>query len=228
MVTRKWYSHPVIAAGVAVNAALLALAVAWSGPDLTQLWRLLGEDGIVEWMQFLCFSVISVLLAFVASERWKKSPRVSLELLALVGLSALTALAALEEISWFQRILNVQSPEFFVQNNRQAETNLHNLALGSASLHKTVLLKLIFIVGITHNLVLPLLARSRDAKHALALKHAGATIVVPETLEAGLQLSAYVLEELGLNEADIDRIVDDERALFRATLAESVRTTHQP
>ncbi|RJG09530.1 cation:proton antiporter domain-containing protein [Massilia cavernae] len=74
----------------------------------------------------------------------------------------------------------------------------------------------------------PLLARSRDAKHALALKQAGATIVVPETLEAGLQLSAYVLEELGLNEEDIDRIVDDERDLFRATLAESVRTTHQP
>ena len=163
MVTRKWYSHPVIAAGIAVNVVVLALAVAWSGPDATQLWRLLGEDGIVEWMQFLCFAVISVLLGFVASDRWKRSPRVSLELLALVGLSALTALAALEEISWFQRILNVQSPEFFLQNNRQAETNLHNLALGSASLHKTVLLKLIFIAGITHNLILPLLARSRPA-----------------------------------------------------------------
>ncbi|MGZ8316718.1 MAG: cation:proton antiporter domain-containing protein [Telluria sp.] len=74
----------------------------------------------------------------------------------------------------------------------------------------------------------PLLARSRDAKHALALKHAGATIVVPETLEAGLQLSASVLETLGLDENDIDRIVDDERALFRATLAESVRTSPPP
>ena len=83
MVTRKWYSHPVIAAGIAVNAFILALAVAWSGPDPTQLWRLLGEDGIVEWMQFLCFAVLSVMLAFVASERWKRSPRVSLDLLAL-------------------------------------------------------------------------------------------------------------------------------------------------
>ncbi|MBZ2206609.1 hypothetical protein [Massilia soli] len=163
MATSKWYSHPVIAAGIAVNAFILALAVAWSGPDPTRLWRLLGEDGIVEWMQFLCFAVLSAMLGFVASERWKRAPRISLELLALVGLSALTALAALEEISWFQRILNVQSPEFFLQNNRQAETNLHNLALGSASLHKTVLLKLIFIVGITHNLILPLLARSRPA-----------------------------------------------------------------
>jgi hypothetical protein len=39
--------------------------------------------------------------------------------------------------------------------------NLHNLALGKASLHKTILLKLILIIGLVHNIVLPLLARSR-------------------------------------------------------------------
>lgn len=64
----------------------------------------------------------------------------------------------------------------------------------------------------------PLLARSRDARHALALKQAGATTVVPETLEASLQLSASVLKTLGVDEGDIDRIVDDERDLFSATL----------
>jgi monovalent cation:H+ antiporter-2, CPA2 family len=47
---------------------------------------------------------------------------------------------------------------------------------------------------------LPLLARSRDEKHALALKQAGATFVIPETLETGLQLSAYVLQTLGVEE----------------------------
>ena len=64
----------------------------------------------------------------------------------------------------------------------------------------------------------PLLARSRDARHALALKQAGATTVVPETLEASLQLSASVLKTLGIDEGDIDRIVDEERDLFTATL----------
>lgn len=68
-----------------------------------------------------------------------------------------------------------------------------------------------------------LLARSRDEKHALALKQAGATIVVPETLEASLQLSASVLETMGLDENDIDRIVDDERDLFRDALADAAR-----
>jgi CPA2 family monovalent cation:H+ antiporter-2 len=61
--------------------------------------------------------------------------------------------------------------------------------------------------------------RSRDEKHARALKLAGANVVVPETLEASLQLSAFVLEALGLDEREVDRIVDDERDLFEATLS---------
>lgn len=65
-----------------------------------------------------------------------------------------------------------------------------------------------------------LYARSRDEKHARALKLAGATIVVPETLEAGLQLSAFVLEAVGMNAAHVDRLIDVERDLFLATLAD--------
>jgi hypothetical protein len=157
---KKWYLHPAIATGIVINLFVLLLAVAWSD-QRASLDRLLVEDGIVEWMQFLCFTVIAGLLAFTFSERLKRGDRGVLELLALGGLSLLCALAALEEISWFQRILDVQSPEFFLQNNRQAETNIHNLAVGEGSLHKNVLLKLIFITGITHNLILPLVARAK-------------------------------------------------------------------
>lgn len=63
-------------------------------------------------------------------------------------------------------------------------------------------------------------ARSRDEKHARALKAAGATIVVPETLEASLQLSAFVLEAMGLDMAHVDRLIDVERDFFLATLAD--------
>lgn len=158
MANKKWFLHPAIATGILINVFVLLLAVAWSG-EPSKLNRLLVEDGIVEWMQFLCFSAIAGLLAFAFSERLKHSDRGVLELLALGGLSLLCALAALEEISWFQRILDVQSSEFFLQNNRQGETNIHNLAVGEGSLHKNVLLKLIFIAGITHNLILPIVAR---------------------------------------------------------------------
>ena len=66
-----------------------------------------------------------------------------------------------------------------------------------------------------------LFVRSRDEKHARALRLAGASVVVPETLEASLQLSAFVLEAMGLDERVVDDIVDRERDLFAAMLLES-------
>jgi CPA2 family monovalent cation:H+ antiporter-2 len=63
-----------------------------------------------------------------------------------------------------------------------------------------------------------LFARSRDEKHARALKLAGASVVVPETLEASLQLSAFVLEAMGLDERMVDGIVDRERDQFALAL----------
>ncbi|HAV36604.1 MAG TPA: potassium transporter [Massilia sp.] len=64
----------------------------------------------------------------------------------------------------------------------------------------------------------PLFVRSRDEKHARILKQAGATVVVPETLEASLQLSAFVLEAMGLDGRVVDDIVDRERDIFAAQL----------
>jgi CPA2 family monovalent cation:H+ antiporter-2 len=63
-----------------------------------------------------------------------------------------------------------------------------------------------------------LFARSRDEKHARELRLAGASVVVPETLEASLQLSAFVLEAMGLETRTVDMIVDRERELFTAAL----------
>lgn len=67
----------------------------------------------------------------------------------------------------------------------------------------------------------PLFVRSRDERHARLLKRAGATVVVPETLEASLQLSAFVLEAMGLDEDTVDDIVDRERDLFAEQLSEA-------
>jgi len=69
-----------------------------------------------------------------------------------------------------------------------------------------------------------LFVRSRDEKHARALRQAGASVVVPETLEASLQLSAFVLEAMGLDERTVDGIVDHERDLFASELLQSTRT----
>ena len=163
MVTRKWYSHPVLLTGIAINVFVLLLVVSVKGSS-DQLARLVTEDGLIEWMQFLAFAMTAGLLLFAGAERWKRGGRIDLAVLGMLGLGVVVAAAAMEEISWFQRILHVQSSEFFMQNNRQGETNLHNLAIGSSgSIHKTIMLKLILLAGLTHNVLLPLLARSRPA-----------------------------------------------------------------
>lgn len=67
----------------------------------------------------------------------------------------------------------------------------------------------------------PLFVRARDETQARILMRAGASTVVPETLEASLQLSAFVLEAMGLDARRVDEIVDTERDLFAATLVAS-------
>lgn len=44
----------------------------------------------------------------------------------------------------------------------------------------------------------PLFSRARDEHHARALREAGADFVMPEALEAGLQLSGFVLQAVGI------------------------------
>ncbi|MGK5024721.1 cation:proton antiporter domain-containing protein [Janthinobacterium sp. RB2R34] len=65
---------------------------------------------------------------------------------------------------------------------------------------------------------LPVYARARDEAHALALVQAGATLVVPEALEAALQLTATVLQTIGVSEARAFDIVQAERDRRNAVL----------
>ncbi|NMF91102.1 cation:proton antiporter [Aromatoleum petrolei] len=55
-------------------------------------------------------------------------------------------------------------------------------------------------------------ARARDEAHAQALRDAGATVVIPETLESGLQLAGSVFETLGVPGDVAARLLEQERA----------------
>jgi CPA2 family monovalent cation:H+ antiporter-2 len=65
----------------------------------------------------------------------------------------------------------------------------------------------------------PVVARARDEEHAIALRDAGANLVVPETLESGLQLSGFALSALGVTEEATAKIIEVRReeriALYR-------------
>jgi len=58
---------------------------------------------------------------------------------------------------------------------------------------------------------LPILARARDERHALALREAGADTVIPETLESALQLAALALARAGLPGAALSGLLERER-----------------
>jgi monovalent cation:H+ antiporter-2, CPA2 family len=62
-----------------------------------------------------------------------------------------------------------------------------------------------------HHPDVPVIARSRDEVHAAQLRDAGATVVIPETLEASLQMASFVLQTMGLAEPVAAAIVDAER-----------------
>lgn len=65
-------------------------------------------------------------------------------------------------------------------------------------------------------------ARARDSQHREVLRQAGATMAVPETLEASLQLGATVLRAVGVTASETARLVDEFRAADYAKLGKLI------
>lgn len=57
----------------------------------------------------------------------------------------------------------------------------------------------------------PLLARAHDEAHARELRQAGANMVMPEALEAALQMSSFVLQAIGIGDERAARAIHNER-----------------
>lgn len=164
--TGRILREPALLAGIAFNAGLLVLAILLLLAGNDHFTRFTREDAFVEWMQFLVFTALGMLLLFAAYDRCHRPPPRLLPLLGLGGFAASVLFAAGEEVSWFQRVLNMDTPEFFLKHNRQGEANIHNLMIGDVSVHKDIMVKLTFVAGMTHNLILPALALKRPAIRA--------------------------------------------------------------
>ena len=85
------------------------------------------EDGVIEWLSVdaLLLSAgltISRMYRFKLSKGWPF-------FIGLFVFAALFIFGAGEEISWGQRIFNIESSDFFKANNGQGETNIHNLVV---------------------------------------------------------------------------------------------------
>ena len=76
----------------------------------------------------------------------------------------------MEEISWGQRIFNIESSEFFKANNSQSETNFHNMEVNGVKINKLVFGKLMFLFLLMHNIFWPMAIRKWDSAKALHKK----------------------------------------------------------
>ena len=64
-----------------------------------------------------------------------------------------------EEISWGQRIFNVESSEYFLENNAQGETNLHNMVVDGKKVNKIIFSQLLTIILVIYLIITPVLYR---------------------------------------------------------------------
>lgn len=58
---------------------------------------------------------------------------------------------------------------------------------------------------------IPVIVRARDDAHLEALEDAGASAVIPESVEASLMLATHLLNELGVDLDEIQRVVEEAR-----------------
>lgn len=95
------------------------------------------------------------------------------------AVAILTILASIfvagEEISWGQRIFNVESSDFFQKHNSQGETNLHNLVVGGKKVNKIVFSQLLVVAIAFYLFMLPPLYK-RNTRVRTFLNHIGVPI----------------------------------------------------
>jgi hypothetical protein len=107
------------------------------------------EDGMVENLTSLfLFAASAVCIYRVVT--FKKAKRPGLWILTAAVLAFLFFFAGGEEISWGQRIFGIQSGEFFLEHNKQAETNLHNLIVDGVNINKLIFSQILFVVLVVY------------------------------------------------------------------------------
>lgn len=118
----------------------VASAYFWNPPIFEAA---IQEDGPVEYLTAFALLLMCVYIVFQVAF---KGPISSKPLFFWGTFALLCSIGFGEEISWGQRLLGVESSEFFKQHNSQQETNFHNLNWGALSVNK--LLSQVVSVGL--------------------------------------------------------------------------------
>ncbi|QYG92956.1 hypothetical protein HC251_11295 [Iamia sp. SCSIO 61187] len=129
----QWRVARPIGLALLVTPLLAAVAVAATLVHRPLFRWLTGEDGILEWSQFVA-DVIGVGAAVgVVSLLWRRR-EVAPALLWVAFAAALVFIAG-EEISWGQRVFDLDTPAALEGRNHQGESNVHNIRVVQDSIN---------------------------------------------------------------------------------------------
>lgn len=128
------------------------------------------EDGSVEYGTAIFLFLIAMLCLYrlIALGKYKSTTWK----IGVLGFTLLFIFGAGEEISWGQRIFEIESSDYFLENNAQKETNLHNLVVGGKKVNKIIFSQLLMLVMVIYLIVVPIIYRRKAWLKALMDKFA--------------------------------------------------------
>ncbi|SDX84916.1 hypothetical protein SAMN05444411_11092 [Lutibacter oricola] len=124
------------------------------------------EDGFAEYGTAVLLFLSSMLL-FIRFFKLQSSKKI-LWKIGILGMGIIFLFGAGEEISWGQRIFEVESSEYFIENNAQGETNLHNMVVDGKKINKLIFSQLLTLILVIYLIITPFLYRKYDAIKNLA------------------------------------------------------------
>jgi hypothetical protein len=149
------------------------------------------EDGFIEWL-----TVVGLLfgtgVCFTRAKRLYKI-RGFLFSLFTIALGILMIVAAGEEISWGQRIFDIQSSAYFQENNSQKEMNFHNLVIGGVRINTLVFSLILISSLLIYMIIVPYIYR-KNQKFKNFLDNKG--IILPKNYQTLSVLLVFAITSL--------------------------------
>ncbi len=160
--------------------------------DRTAYYLVVQEDGSLEW------ATVFVMLPaayWCANAMLKSRDAGRLDAWFWAGLCAFCIFFAGEEISWGQRLMSYQPPEYFLEHNSQQELNVHNLFKQFVRT-RYLLLGILVLYGILLPVLRVYVEQVRDLADRLGIVVLPASMV-PSFVVTAAFLAAYPLKYSG-------------------------------
>ena len=166
------------------------------------------EDGIIEYSTAVL--LLSVSIYFI-NKLLKKSKVISSKNIGIILFSIIFFFVFGEEISWGQRIFNIETPLFFSENNLQSETNIHNLMIGGVKLNKLIFTNGLFFIFLFYFLAGPYLYTKSNNVKSIINRF---SIVIPKYSQSIIFICSTIIIYI----FDHDRISEIWECLFAFTM----------